>query len=259
MGAIVTPVKEVAVGAVQPLKDGWNWFADLRGARDRAERLAAENEALRSQLVGVANNDGLLEEFRNALKVSREAPSGYTAVNARVLSRPQDLSHRVELDKGRSDGIVKNSLVFAPHTGEGSTFGVLVGTVTSAHADSADVTFITDPTTAIGATLLNAQEPIGLLTSTVSGQLTLTDVPATILIRESDTVVTSGTGTPDLPSPYPSGIPIGEVTNLGSREPGQSQTVQVTPFAKPLELTTFTVMVPKSPEAKRRAAPASGG
>lgn len=259
VGAVVTPVQEVAVGAVQPLKDGWNWFADMRGARDRAEQLAAENEVLRSQLTERVSDQKLLEEFRDTLQVAREKPDGYDAVAARVLTRPFDLSHRVELDKGSSDGIVKNSLVFAPHKGEGDTFGALVGIVTSVRGASATVTFITDPTTAIGASILGAEEPLGLLTSTVSGQLSLTDVPADVLVQEGQTVVTAGTGTPDLPSPYPRALPIGEVTNVGSREPGQSQTVQVTPFAEPLELTVFTVMVPKSPAAKKRAAPASGG
>jgi rod shape-determining protein MreC len=256
---VVTPIKEVAVGAVQPLKDGWNWFADLRGARDRAERLAAENEALRSQIVDQAKNEKLLEDFRDALKVSLDGVDGYAAVNARMLARPQDLSHRVELDKGSSSGIVKNSLVFAPHKGEGDTFGALVGVVTSARGGSSVVTFITDPTTAIGASIQGSEKPLGLLTSTVSGQLSLTDVPADIRVNEGDTVVTAGYGTRDLPSPYPPGLRIGEVTNVGSREPGESQTVQVTPYAKPLELTVFTVMVPKSADARRRAAPASGG
>jgi rod shape-determining protein MreC len=259
VGAVVTPVKEVAVGAVQPLKDGWNWFAELRGARDRAERLEAENEALRSQIIDQTKDKKLLEDFRAALKVQDDGAGGYAALSARVIGRPADLSHRVELDKGSSSGIVKNSLVFAPHKGDSDTYGVLVGTVTSVRGGSSEVTLITDPTTAIGATLADADKQLGLLTSTVSGELSLTDVPGDILIREGDEVVTSGIGTRDLPSLYPQGLPIGKVRNVGSREPGQSQTVQVTPYAKPVELTVFTVLVPESPEARRRAAPASGG
>ncbi len=72
---------------------------------------------------------------------------------------------------------------------------------------------------------------------------------------DGDTVVTAGTGTFTLPSPYPSGLRIGTVSSFGSarEEPGEFQTVQVTPFVNPFELSTFAVFVPVSPAAKRRA------
>jgi len=68
-------------------------------------------------------------------------------------------------------------------------------------------------------------------------------------------VVTAGTGTFTLPSPYPPGIRIGTVSSVGTArgEPGETQTVQVTPFVDPMQLSTFAVFVPVSPDAKRRA------
>ncbi len=258
VAAVATPVKDVAAGAVQPLEDGWGWFADLRGARDRAAALQAENEELRSRLVAQDLNEDLVADFRTALKIADDGVGGYRPVTAQALSRPLDLSHRVEIDKGRSSGIVRNSLVFAPYQGDVQVWGALIGLVTDVNDSSAVVTFITDPTTVIGAKIAGADKPLGLLTATASGELSLTDVPGDIRVDVGDDVVTGGYGTRDLPSPYPRGLPIGKVSNVGSREPGETQTVQVTPLRDPLELDVFTVFVPDSPEAKRRAAGIGG-
>lgn len=254
VGAVVAPVQEGAVAAVQPLKDGWNWFAELRTARDERNRLRAENAALQAQIVAQQVSGEQADQFRKLLDLQDEGPEGYAPVNARVVVRPADLSQRVQLDKGTSDGIVVNSLVFAPQT-EATTFGVLVGIVTSATRTSSTVTFLTDPSTSVGARLLASAKPLGLLKATSSGQLILDKVPAETRVREGDTVVTAGYGTPTLMSPYPPGLMIGRVTSRGSArgEPGEFQTVQVTPFRDPLDLSTFTVFVPKSPQAKKRA------
>ena len=252
--AVFAPVQEASVAAVQPLKDGWNWFAELRTARDERNRLLVENERLKAQIGGTAVATKQNDEFRQILRIADDGPAGYKPVNARVVARPADLSKRVQLDKGRSDGVVVNSLVFAPPaTGEG--FGALAGIVTSATSRSSIVTFITDASTSIGARLLGAAQPLGLLRATPSGQLLLDKVPASVKIENDDTVVTAGTGTFTLPSPYPPGIRIGTVSSVGTArgEPGETQTVQVTPFVDPMQLSTFAVFVPVSPDAKRRA------
>ncbi len=253
VGAVVTPVQEVAVAAVQPLKDGWNWFAELRGARDRANQLQAENAALKSAIISQDLTAEQLKSFREALAISDDGPDGYKAVSARVIGRPQDLSQRVKLDKGRNDKVTVNSLVFAPVKGDSKYFGALVGIVTSTTGGSSTVTFITDPATSIGARLANGTKPLGLLKATSSGELRLEQVPRSELIQKDDVVVTAGYGTLRLESPYPPGLPIGTVSSVGGQEPGDTQTVQVTPFRDPSELSLFTVFVPTNPEARRRA------
>jgi len=256
VGTVFSPVQEAAVAAVRPVKDGWDWFAELRSARGERIRLQAANEKLESQLTARSVAEQQNKEFRRILALSDAGPDGYKQVAARVIARPADLSQRVQLDKGRSDGVVVNSLVFAPETSSaGVLFGALAGLVTSTTATSSTVTFITDPSMSIGARLLSATEPLGLLRATPSGQLLLDKVPASVQIVNGDTVVTAGAGTFTLPSPYPPGLRIGTVSSFGTArgEPGEFQTVQVTPFANPLELSTFAVFVPVSPTAKRRA------
>ena len=82
-------------------------------------------------------------------------------------------------------------------------------------------------------------------------------VPGSVAIPPNAVVVTAGVGTALLPSPYPPNLRIGTVSSFGSAqgEPGEFQTVQVEPFRDPIELNTFVVFIPVSPEAKRRARP----
>ena len=253
-GAVITPVQKVTVGAVQPVKDGWNWFAELRGARDEAKRLRAENATLQSEVVNQGVAAEQIKSFREALAIADDGPAGYTAVNAKVIGRPPDLSQRVKLDKGRGDGIVVNSLVFAPQKGgDGKLFGALVGIVTATPGSSSTVTFLTDPSISVGARIAGSTKPLGLLRATSSGKLILDQVPRDERIAEGDVVVTAGFGTLRFPSPYPPDLPIGRVSSVGGQEPGETQTVQVDPFRDPMELSLFTVFVPTSAEAKRRA------
>ena len=253
VGAVITPVQEVAVAAVRPVKDGWNWFAELRGARDEANRLRAENEALRSEVIDQNLTAAQNTSFRQTLAIADDCPNGYTPVRAEVIGRPPDLSQRVKLDKGRSDKIVVNSLVFAPHQSEGKFFGALVGIVTSTASGSSTVTLLTDPSISVGARIAGSVKPLGLLKATSSGQLVLDQVPRTERISQDDVVVTAGYGTLRFPSPYPPGLPIGTVSSVGGQEPGETQTVQVKPFRDPMELSLFTVYVPTSAAAKLRA------
>lgn len=257
VGAIVAPVQDAAVGAVQPLTDGWNWFAELRGARDERNRLRAENEVLQSQVAKQATDAEQVQKLREQLAIADDGPEGYKAVTARVIARPPiDISRRVTLDKGKDDGIVVNAPVFVPvppKTTEAKTFPALVGLVTSVTSRSATVTLITDPSTQIGARLQGSLIPLGLLTATAAGTLNLEQVPSEIAIAVGATVVTSGAGTPLLPSPYPPDLRIGTVSSVGGREPGDFQTVQVDPDRNPLQLSLFTVFTPVSAEAKRRA------
>lgn len=257
VGAIVAPVQDAAVGAVQPLTDGWNWFAELRSARDERNRLRTENEVLQSQVAKQATDAEQVQKLREQLAIADDGPEGYKAVTARVIARPPiDISRRVTLDKGKDDGIVVNAPVFVPvppKTTEVKTFPALVGLVTSVTSRSATVTLITDPSTQVGARLQGSLIPLGLLTATAAGTLNLEQVPSEIAIAVGATVVTSGAGTPLLPSPYPPDLRIGTVSSVGGREPGDFQTVQVDPDRNPLQLSLFTVFTPVSAEAKRRA------
>jgi rod shape-determining protein MreC len=256
IGAVMTPVQDTAVGAIQPFKDGWNWFAELRTARDERNRLQVENQQLQARVAAQDKNAETAASLRQQLAIANDGPEGYRAVTARVITRPPiDIQRRVTLDKGKDDGIVANSPVSVPVTPDdgGTVFPALVGLVTSVTGNSATVTLITDPSTQVGARLRGTGTALGLLTATSSGTLILDQVPSKFLIQKDMTVVTSGAGTELLSSPYPPDLPIGFVSSVGVREQGEVQSVQVQPFRNPIDLSLFTVWAPDSPQAKRRA------
>jgi cell shape-determining protein MreC len=62
------------------------------------------------------------------------------------------------------------------------------------------------------------------------GELTMAEVPQSVLVKDNDTVVTAGY-TGKLKSLYPDGIPIGKVTYVQNDDLGQqNKQIQVTPF-----------------------------
>ncbi len=153
---------------------------------------------------------------------------------------------------GSSKGVVRNSPVVAG-TGRGAA---LVGVVTAVSSDTADVAFITDGRTEVGATIPEAGNPPGLVQSTTPGQLRLTGVPRAAPVEaEPGRRDLRRFKVKSLLSIYPPRHPDRpRVERRGSQEVDVQQTVQVTPYLDPRNLSYLTVLTPQSPEAKRRAA-----
>jgi rod shape-determining protein MreC len=255
--SVVAPVQEVATRAVEPVRDGWGWISSLRDARDRAAALETENEALRAAAADNAVRDQKLQELEalQGVAATINAETGlkgdYGTVTGLVYARSvTDWYRSARIDVGSSDGVVRNSPVVA-----GNTRGAaLVGVVTAVSSNSAEVAFITDGRTEVGASIPQAGNYQGLVQSTTPGELEMTGIPRAAPVRPNQTVVTGGFSSLNLPSIYPRGIPIGQVTSVGSQEVDVQQTVQVTPFVDPRQLTYLVVLTPESREAKRRAA-----
>jgi rod shape-determining protein MreC len=251
-GGLVAPVQGVAVAAIRPFQDAWGWMSDLRDARSRAAELEIEVAELRAAMI--AQSARARDEAQLATLDGVAAPylDDYTEVRATVDGRPPfALYHRARVDVGSADGVLQNAPVIAG-ADEGAA---LVGKVTSVEEHSADVSFITDGgQTQVGAVVLDAGDlGIGLVSSAAPGQLRLTDVPPEASLAEGQVVVTSGFSGMELPSVYPYGIPIGQITSFGAREVDAEQSVQVTPLVDPRELRHLVVLAPTSEKAIRRA------
>ncbi len=254
--SIVAPVQEVATRAVQPLRDAWGWANSLKDARDRAAALQAEVDDLRARAADNAVRDQRLSELEallgvEALVAPGKGLGGYAPVTGLVQTRSiTDWYRNVRISVGSSSGVIRNSPVVAG-TGRGAA---LVGIVTAVSSDTADVAFITDGRTEVGATIPEAGSPPGLVQSTTPGQMQMTGVPRAAPVRVGQVVSTGGFMVKGLPSLYPPGIPIGRVSSAGSQEVDVQQTVQVTPYVDPRNLPFLTVLTPQSREAKLRAA-----
>jgi rod shape-determining protein MreC len=253
--SVISPVQEVATRAVEPFRDAWGWASSLKDARDRAAALEQEIGALRGEAVFGQVQAQRLAELERLLEVEALVDAsrnlgGYEAVHGLVISRsvsPWSRSGRVTV--GRSDGVVRNSPVLA-----GSTQGAaLVGLVTNVSDGSADVAFVTDGRTEVGAKIPEAGPYPGLLESITPGQLRMSGIPKEAAVQAGQAVVTGGFGVKGLLSPYPPGIPVGVVTSVGTQEVDVDRTVQVTPYVDPRTLDHLSVLVPRSPEAIARA------
>jgi cell shape-determining protein MreC len=249
-------VQDVAVAAVRPVRDGWQWFSDLRTARDDRNRLQKEVDQLRADAVGQEVDTQRLDDLEQILQVRDEAPSDYRAVTASIISRPLvDVAREARIDRGAGDGITENSLVLVPNDGKvpATRLGILVGRVTHVDAHTADIVFLTSTTTKIAARTLHTTTKLGLLTANALGDLSVSGVPGSQALSLEDPVVTVGVGTDRLMSPYPPDMLIGYVSDFGGVESGGDWTVQVTPYADPNNLRTVMIYVPKTALAKRRA------
>ncbi|WP_217915569.1 rod shape-determining protein MreC [Miltoncostaea marina] len=254
--SVVAPVQEVATRALEPFRDAWGWATSLRDARDRAAALEAEVEELRGRAVFDAVREQRLAELEATLGVeplldTERRLGGYEPVTGRVIARSfTDWYRSARVSVGAGDGVVRNSPVVAG-TQRGAA---LVGVVTSVSGSQADVAFITDGRTEVGAGIPEAGNFQGLVQSISPGQLRLSGVPRAAPVKALQSVVTAGWARGRLKSIYPPGIPIGQVTSVGGQEVDVQQTVQVTPYVDPRTRSYLTVLVPTSPEAKERAA-----
>ena len=253
VSTVVAPVESVVSRAIQPFQDAWGWTTGLVDARGDKARLEDEVQQLRSQALTDAGMKEEIQQLQAQLGIQDSGPAGYRPVNARVIERsPSPWYSRAVVNVGTSDGVRTFSPVLAPYGGQGA----LAGFISRAGPNSSEVTFITDQTSEVGATLQNRGYPPGILRATGDGRLLLDEVPLDFKVDKGDIVVTAGFSAGHLPSVYPDGILIGQVSSVGARDVDVTKTIQVLPFVDVRREKYLMVMAPVSREARLRA---SGG
>ncbi|HJW75818.1 MAG TPA: rod shape-determining protein MreC [Thermoleophilia bacterium] len=219
---VLAPLQTGTARAVQPLRDSWNWVADLFQAKAENARLKTEVDALRA---GVANaqatqaeNDQLRALVGMRQHMSSVYPKGVRFVAARVIARSTMTWYStVTIDAGSGEGVKVHD---AAVNGQG-----LVGRVTSVTTGAAEVTLITDQSSFVDAMVL-PERAQGLLAGSVTGDLTLQYVDKSAKVEPGQFVVTSGMrGSIFIP-----GIPIGTVESVAQQEVELYQNVSVRPF-----------------------------
>ncbi len=227
VSAVFGPLQEGADRALKPARDLVNWFDETFDARGELDSKQAELEQLRSR---VAEGETALSENNQlrkllGLRAAGQLPLGFEPVTARVIARsPTVWYSTVTLDHGTSAGVAVDDPVVS---GDG-----LVGRITSATRGTAQLTLITDPSSAVSAKVVPAGIQ-GVISPEVGNpsDLILDFIDSSKLVREGQTVVTAGWKARGLSSLYPYGIPLGRVTAATVAEQEASQSVQVRPFA----------------------------
>lgn len=238
VSAVFGPLQEGADRTLKPARDLVNWFDETFDARGENNRLQDEVEQLRTQ---VAAGETALSENNQlrkllGLREAGELPFGFDLVTGRVIARSPTIWYStVTIDHGTSSGVEVNDPVVS---GDG-----LVGRITSATAGTAQVTLITDHTSAVSAKVVPAGIQ-GVIRPEVGNptDLVLDFIDSSKHVREGQTVVTSGWKARGLSSFYPYGIPLGRVTRATVAEQEASQQVHVRPFADLRDLEFLQVL-----------------
>jgi rod shape-determining protein MreC len=246
---VVAPVQEGANRALKPVRDLFGWFGDTLDAKDERDKLEAERDSLRAQVarLQVAANEN--DQLRDMVDYGREGGlSAYEPVTARVYSRSNSSWYStMEINKGSSDGVAANQPVI---NGKG-----LVGKVKTVSDGNAVVMLLSDSDFGVSALAAQANQPGSILPVAGSpGDLLLDLVPDAKEVRTGDTVVTAGTVSSRLPSPFPPSIPIGRVKRIEG-EGELDRTIHVAPFADLRNLDFVQVLT--KPAADLRASTGS--
>ena len=240
VGAVFGPLQEGADRALKPARDLVNWFDETFAARGDNERLQREVDELRGEVaagkVALSENN----QLRKLLGLERagELPLGFAPVTGRVIGRsPTVWYSTVTIDHGTSSGVRVNDPVI---NGDG-----LVGRITSATKGTAQVTLITDHTSAVSGKVLTESIGVqGVVQPEVGNpeELLLDFLDSDQHVRTGQTVVTAGWKAQGLASFYPYGIPIGRVSEATIAEQQASQQVHVRPYADIRDLEYVQVL-----------------
>jgi rod shape-determining protein MreC len=242
---VFAPIQEGANRALKPFRDLFGWFGSTLDAKDQRDELEAERDSLRQEVarLQVAENENA--ELRDLVDYGRGAGiEAYEPVTARVYSRSNSTWYStIEINKGSSDGVEVNQPVI---NGKG-----LVGKVKTVSDGNAVVMLLSDSEFGVSALAAQADQPGTLLPVAGSpGDLLLDLVPDARRVRKGDTIVTAGTVSARLPSPFPQGLLIGTVRRVEG-EGELDRTIHVTPAADLRKLDFVRVLT--RPAADLRA------
>jgi rod shape-determining protein MreC len=238
VSTIFSPIQSVADQALKPARDLVNWFDETFDARGRNSQLHSELEATRREAVegqaAIAEN----ADLRKLLSLDRSGaiPAGYEEVTARVIARSPSLWFAdVTIDAGSNDGVEVDDPVV---NGDG-----LVGRVSAVTGGTAQVTLITDQSSAVSAKVVPPGVQ-GVLRPNVGDpeDLILDFIDSSKLVGQGQTIVTAGWRSSEIASLFPPNLPIGEITKASILDQEAIQQVHVRPFADLRNLDRIQVL-----------------
>jgi rod shape-determining protein MreC len=249
---VVSPIQEGANAALKPVRNLFGWFGSAVHAKDQLAQVRKQNNRLRAELIEREDNNRGYHRLLQLYKLDGGLHiSDYRPVAATVQGQSPNIWYTtVNIDKGTSAGVQVNDPVI---DGEG-----VVGKVTFAASDGAQVSLITDSSVAVSAMISSTGAP-GLVLPKVGAPNTLVMefLPANTPVSVGEYVVTSGTISSHGDSLFPRGIAIGQVTEVGEEAP--YKTVEVSPLANLHGLEAVQVLTATQGSAPARASSVAAG
>jgi rod shape-determining protein MreC len=246
---VVAPVQEGANRALKPFRDLFGWFGDSLDAKDQRDKLEAERDKLRADVAQLQSAAAENDELRDMVDYARGSGlDAFQPVTAQVYSRSNSSWYStIEINKGSSDGIEVNQPVI---NGKG-----LVGKIKRVSDGNAVVMLLSDADFGVSARAAVSGQPGSILPVAGSpGDLLFELVPEAKKVRSGDSIVTAGTISARLPSPFPQGIPIGQVKRIEG-EGELDRTIHVAPFADLRDLDFVQVLTKPTADARASTTP----
>lgn len=238
LGSVVESIQEM-----QTLRQ------DNRDLRAELDRLRIDNVRLQEFQV---ENDQLL-----ALLGAKNG-SDYHTIAATVIARERpELGQVLTIDRGTTDGLAVGDVVIAAG-------GAVAGRISDASPTTAHVTLLSDPTSTVTG-MIQSNRATGDVAGQLSSPLRMANIDATVRVNIGDQIVTAGIVLGNgVRSPYPKGLPIGQVVDVQRDANAVVQIAFLTPTADldkleyVLVITDYQGGLPPPPGSTPTPSPASG-
>jgi rod shape-determining protein MreC len=231
---VIAPIQDGANKALKPVRDLFGWFDDTLHAKSQNAELRKQVDKLRREVVAEQVDQQSYHELLGMFHLDQLSVNNYRPVTATVVGKSPNLWYStVTIDKGTDAGVQVEDPVL---NDEG-----LVGKVTEAVADGAEVSLITDSSMGVSARV-GTSAATGIVQPKVGepSDLLLGYLPANTQANKGEYVFTSGTVASPDDSLYPRGIPIGQVTSIN--EESGYESVNVHPLANLRNLDVVQVL-----------------
>jgi rod shape-determining protein MreC len=232
---VLSPIQDGANKVLKPVRDLFGGIGDAFHAKSQRDQLRRQVDKLRQQLVAQQADEHAYRELLALYRLDgRLGVGNYRPVTATVIFKSPNVWYStVTIEKGTAAGVRVDDPVI---NGEG-----LIGKVTQAASDGAQVSLITDST--VGVTAMIAKTgSTGIVQPKVGApnDLLLQYLPANATVSPGDYVITAGTVSNGGDSLYPRGIPIGQVSSID--EESAYKSVNVRPLANLHNLDVVQVL-----------------
>ncbi len=202
---------------------------DVAALQRRNQQLEAEVSRLQTQIIELQQQVSDANILAGLLDFARANPE-YRYKAAEVIGRdPSPFLHYIIINRGSADGLRRGMSVV---TEQG-----LVGRIAAVTSAAARVQLVTDPAMQINVNVTPAGTS-GVLVGSLTGDLTLDNVPLDTNLQPGDILLTSGLG-----GTYPPNLLVGQVTGVRRLEYELFQNASVQPVVDFNRLSIVLVIV----------------
>jgi rod shape-determining protein MreC len=223
VGFALRPVQATVAGIASTLGSVVQSIQEMQTLRQDNHDLRAELDRLRIENIRLQEfqieNDQLL-----ALLGAKNG-SDFHTIAATVIARERpELGRILTIDRGTGDGLLVGDVVIAAG-------GAVVGRISDASATTSHVTLISDPGSTVTGMVAN-DRAMGDVVGSLSSPLEMKNIDATVRVTIGDQIVTAGIDLGHgVRSPYPKGLPIGQVVDVQRDANAVVQEAFLTPTA----------------------------